>query len=58
MIPEKLTGLQLEVFSKCSGFNGSLKLPSNYHSSIPAYAFYKYSGFTGSLTIPENVTFI
>ena len=45
------------AFYNCSGFTGSLTIPSSVNS-IGERAFYECSGFTGSLTIPSSVNSI
>ena len=49
--------IEADAFSGCSGFTGSLTLPSSVTTIGPS-AFRGCSGFTGSLTIPNSVTTI
>ena len=53
----KITSIGKLAFYDCSGFTGSLYIPSSM-ISIGDYAFYGCKGFTGSLTIPNSVNSI
>ena len=56
MIPNAVTEIGVSAFENCSGFTGSLTLPSTL-TSISNNAFYD-CGFTGALAIPNGVTTI
>lgn len=52
-----VTKIAALAFSGCSGFTGSLTIPSSV-TQIDSHAFSGCSGFTGNLTIPNSVTVI
>ena len=57
LLGNSVTSIGNSAFNNCSGFTGSLTIPSSV-TSIGNSAFQDCSGFTGTLTIPSSVTSI